>query len=146
MTVVRNASVLENRVSFPAMSTEMQVWSVVPECVWSGRADTTLGFLLQGVGCPSCPKCGEWQVGAVLVSVLCAGFQLGPVGSSQGRGEMLRKILHWPQLLSPSLFSTAFFHLFPWNYNSRWLRCGPFTVIISFFFFLLFFNLLCLPP
>lgn len=36
------------------------------------------------------------------------------------------------------LFFSAFFHLFPWNFNSKWLRCEPFTVIISFFFTLQF--------
>lgn len=109
----------------------------------SGHADTTFGLFLHGRWLHQLPQVW-WEVGgcwAVLVSVLCAGFQLGRVGNSQGRGEMLRKVLLCPQLLSLSLFSTAFFHLFPWNYNSKWIRYEPFAVIISFFFTLLQFTL-----
>lgn len=58
-------------------------------------------------------------------------------GSSQRRGEMLRSLLPCPQLLSLSLFPSASFPLLSWNWNSKWLRHGQFTVIIStsFFFF-----------
>lgn len=72
----------KNRVSFPAMPTEVQVQSVVLECVPSGHADTPLQSL--SLGCWLHQLSQVWPVVggcyAGLVSVQCAGFLSGTRG------------------------------------------------------------------
>ena len=126
---------VENRANFPAMPTGTQVQSVVEEHISSGHAETTFRLTLQQCWLHQLPP--NVETGSC---VLGAGFLAGMSGCSQRRGQLL--ILPCPQLLSLSLFLSAFFLLFPRNYNSKWLRHGPFTVIISLF--LLFCSLFSL--